>query len=434
MSNRITNAWAALRGHTVGVERPGDQGLQNPPQGPFDFNAAMMSLGQPTASGNIATAQQCVRVIVESLARCPWVVGRTMDARLDTWERIEHPVNAVLNMGSGLFDAAASRKYVLSAFVRSGDGWYLIGRNDMGQPMELIPADVISEGVFPNVRRRAAPAGTQAIYSYPDPRDLIGIHNETFDGVQSLSPIAAHAKAALSTIADATRMFSVKMRTGDLADKFAEINIEGIDDFDAYMTKLSEALNKRRGVEQAGDVRVLPPRVTLSRQPNFSAVDMQLLGIMQWSAEDVCRAFGLHPRKAYIFAGENIRSLTQLKDIEESFVRETILGRVQSVEEALTRHLLTSEERAMGLKVRVATEVLSRGTMSDRALMAEMLAARAGILTINEAREWLGKPPIEGGDRLLPPKGAPEPPGMGGGNEPPEPETEDDDDEEMENG
>ena len=72
--------------------------------------------------------------------------------------------------------------------------------------------------------------------------------------------------------------------------------------------------------------------------------------------------------------------------------------------------------------VKTDTWPVSLGSEEDRANVADTLVARAAIMTPNEARErFFNLPPIEGGDKLLQPKGAPGGT-MGGGEEEPEEE------------
>ena len=89
------------------------------------------------------------------------------------------------------------------------------------------------------------------------------------------------------------------------------------------------------------------------------------------------------------------------------FERWSIQAHVQRVQAQLTAKLLSAEEAADGLVVRMPADRIREGSWTEQVRAVELAVARGGLLTPNEGRQRLRYPPLEGGDQLLQPKGAP---------------------------
>ena len=296
--------------------------------------------------------------------------------------------------------------------------------------MRLLPVTVTTSGVYPSVQRRIQLPGVSGRGQFVEGKNLVGFHDTSWNGVESLSPIEAYAWESAVLLSESQRMFMRKMG-GPLANRFAEMSpdLASLDDPVKYRQEVQADMNSMGGVDDSGTIKVLDPGIKLANQPNWSASDLQLIEFLRLSIEDICRLYHVHPRRIFQFDAKNSTAQPMLREDAERFVRESIAGPAAEISANLTMSLLTPVERLDGLSIVVDTDVLAGSALFDRAQTAERLGSRGGIITINEARRMVGFGPIEGGDRIYQPKGSPEVPDKDGapfteGNQSEEPEDE----------
>ena len=180
------------------------------------------------------------------------------------------------------------------------------------------------------------------------------------------------------------------------------------------MQKLSQARQlyseEFSGARQAGQVPFLPPGMAYKHIP-YSAVDIELVKLLELSIEDVCRIYEVPARKiAHYRSGIRYPNDVEAANTEweEKMYRRTHLVNAQ-----VTSQLLTPIDRMNGLSVRFDTRWIAAGTISQRIASADQGVARSMVLTPNEGRHFIQHgtlprlDPIEGGDELIAPKGGP---------------------------
>lgn len=128
----------------------------------------------------------------------------------------------------------------------------------------------------------------------------------------------------------------------------------------------------------------------------ISPEDAQMLETRQFSIEEVCRFFGVPP-VLIGHAGASTAWPTSVEQQQIMFVQFTLRRRLKRIEQAISKQLLTSEDRARGVVAEFNLEGLLRGDSSGRAAFYQTMT-QMGAMTINEvcARENL--PRKEGGD------------------------------------
>ena len=377
-------ARAALTG-PVPVVDPDDPGfaVYNPPQ-----------------ASSIPVAWACVNVLADALTRCRLFVTRR-----------GHPLAAMLQSPSRVYDPAQLWGQLYSAAIAGGNGYALIMRDASGQPAGLAPCTatprVASRGLQYTVQLRHM---EQATPSPVAARDIVALHGPGYDGLVSPSPVASAAREALGVIASANQHNRQSLNRG--------MNARAVLTMDPQIASLTPTQREEimrvvassyAGARNAGTIPLLPPGVSPAQTGGMSAVDMQLIELMRWSVEDVCRVFSVPPRMVG-HTTHGMRVETKLGQQGEDFFRWSLAPWITRIEAQLTAKLLNAADREAGVRVRMSADALSQGTFAERVAAIDQAVAKAGVITINEGRAVLGYAPRADGDRLILPAGTPEKP------------------------
>jgi HK97 family phage portal protein len=128
----------------------------------------------------------------------------------------------------------------------------------------------------------------------------------------------------------------------------------------------------------------------------ISPEDAQMLETRQFSIEEVCRFFGVPP----VLIGHAGASTAWPTSVEQQiimFIQFTLRRRLKRIEQAISKQLLSAEDRARGIVVEWNIEGLLRGDSAARASFYGS-GLQAGWLTINEVRGRENLPAVAGGD------------------------------------
>ncbi|RAP39091.1 phage portal protein, partial [Rhodovulum viride] len=99
---------------------------------------------------------------------------------------------------------------------------------------------------------------------------------------------------------------------------------------------------------------------------SISPEDAQMLETRQFSVEEICRFFGVPP----VMIGHPGGTTAWPTSVEQQgllFQKFTLRRRIKRIEQAVAKQLLSPEDRAAGLSVRVNMEALLRGSSAERA-------------------------------------------------------------------
>ena len=395
--------------------------------------------GGEAGAETIPVAYACVNVMTETMARLPKYAAKMEDPRDDYWDAdVEHPVTALLRQPSRDFDSWQFWEWFFRCRYLTGNAYAYIRRQG-GRPVELVPAYIDRYvGVGGKVDRPIRLWNQQEGYfsdsMVVSPANLLELHGPGYDGISSPSPVLWAANKALATIGLVLEHNEQAIRRGQLlkqvitsSEVFAGMPAE-------KRAELKQDLERSySGALNAGRVPVLPPGFDVTSMAGMTAVDMQLMEVMRWSALDTCRVWNVPPRMVYV---ADVRtsprvSSASLESDAESFTRWTVTPEAERAMAQLTAKLLSPEERMMGMGVRVSADRIGVGSWTERVMATDVIVAKAGVLTPNEGRRRLGYPPHPDGDRLLSPTGAPAQ-GPATDGEPPDMEDEENGDEENE--
>ena len=132
------------------------------------------------------------------------------------------------------------------------------------------------------------------------------------------------------------------------------------------------------------------------QQLGISPEDQQLLETRQFGVEEICRWFDVPP---VLIHHSNVTTWgSGIEQIIDGFHKFTVRPILISVEQALTKRVLTAAQRAR-YSVEFNFDALLRGSLKDR-MQVYAQAVQNGIKTRNECRQLENDPPIEGANIL----------------------------------
>ena len=383
----------------------------------------------------LPAAHAAIALLATQMTQLPFSVGRLLDAGQDYWREIEdHPIALLLRDPCTFLDPWQFWEWIYTCLFSSGNAYAYI-RRVRGLPVELIPATLAAapEWVGAGFRRyeinlmqdyrRASGASPMVVSDL----DIFSLHGPDFDGLVSPSPVQRYASTTLKTIAAA---MGHQQRAFDGQDIRNAVTVDAAlrDRTPQQLRDLSKLL--RETIEEArksGKFPVFPPGFNLASNTGMSPADLQLVDLLKWTIEDVCRCWGVPPRMLGHYH-EGFRQ-SKFEYQQADFERLSLRGHSLRTRSQATRSLIPAVERSEGVGVLLPTDRARMGSFSEEVAAVKMAVSDGGFVTINEGRRRLGYPDHEDGDRLLSPKGAPAQGGGTGGQEPPDPEDMDPDDE-----
>ncbi len=132
------------------------------------------------------------------------------------------------------------------------------------------------------------------------------------------------------------------------------------------------------------------------QQLSLSPEDQQLLEARKFGVEEIGRWFGV---PAVLINHSNVTTWgSGIEQIMEGFYKLTIRPLLISIEQAITKRVLTASQRAK-LTVEFSFDALLRSSLKDRAQIYATLVQN-GIQTRNECRQLENLPPVDGGNEL----------------------------------
>lgn len=386
-------------------------------------SSASVTVNETTAM-RLSVAMACVRLLSSVQASLDLKVERRDGV---TWvPEPDHPVQRFLDSPNAMYSAYMFLEMLAWRLHTDGDGLAVLRRSGSMRPAEalIIDRSHVSR-VFRGSDRRLKyqlvyPDATGSIRNEVLDQDFIlHVPGPGFDGLLSPSPIRHYAREALGLALAAQTHQSKMFANGARPSGTIEFP-EGVSDEAVQATKENWQA-AYAGLENVGKVAPLYSGAKFN-PITFSSADSELLASRQFSVEDVARVWGvpLH------MIGANQKSTSWGQGIQEQtigFIRYVLGPHIARVEHEFGRKLFRDDERAR-YRVRVDSSSLMRGTPAEHANMLEVLVQKAAIITPNEARARLGEQPIDGGDELRQPSGAPVQ--SSAPNLAPEPEPDDD--------
>ena len=353
---------------------------------------------------NVSAVYQCVNVISKNVARLP----------LRLYKR----------SASGVFvpDNTDWLQYILGIQPNERQSAYDFW-NQTVQQMKMTGMAVIipqwSENIFGdsrsirNLDRLVLCSPGSAHYDYTTRGwkvydELNGIHRDFMEnevvvlrepsrnGVEGVSPVT-HARITISTILAGDTETRERFKKGGNVKGFISNEAPAAAGYNKYTKKQMEDLSAQKDIFfQSGGMVTWLPGGTKFNQLMMTSADMQFLESRKFAVKEICRWFGVSP--SFVFEGATANSQESQK-VRSDFVTDTLEPLLVQIETELRRKLFSWKD---SVTHRLQFDRMALAS-SDPKAAVDLAAARiaAGIDTINEAREALGRTPVEDGDTIL---------------------------------
>lgn len=371
-----------------------------------EMNRLLEFLGLDPALGGSVDSEAvyfaCLKVLSESMGKLPLKIQQA-DAKQGIRVAREHPYYRMLNERPNRYmSATVFWSYMELCRNHHGNAYAWIDSRVPGRT-QLWPLDPAKVAPVYDDAMKLADA-PDLYYRVATPRGIMVLGSEeilhfkshnTRDGLVGI-PVREQLASTIEGSAKAQEMVNklyengmtaklVLQYTGSLNDDNVQMLKDGIQ---AYA---SDDLKK-------GLQNIIPvPFGTTLTPLNLKLADSQFLEIKQYTAMQIAAAMGVKP---YQIGDYSKSSYASAEAQQLSFLVDTLLFNVKQYEEELGNKLLSDDEVAAGYHVKFNTTVILRADHKTQ-IEALSLAVSSFLYTPNEAREFLDKPAIEGGDQLL---------------------------------
>jgi HK97 family phage portal protein len=208
-----------------------------------------------------------------------------------------------------------------------------------------------------------------------------------------VTPITACGLAAIEALRiqeNSTAFFASGSQPGGVIQAPGHMDLE-------TLNRVRDAWNAGFTGENVGKVAVLSDGMKYD-QLAVNATDAQLIEQLNWTAKDVCTAFGVPPHKINAEPPPNLAGSVQALELQ--YYSQCLQELIENVEETLDLGLGLAPDTIDGR--RIGTE-FDRGDLLQMDTAGRVDAAvkttTGGVLSPNEARvRWMDAEPVAGGD------------------------------------
>lgn len=349
---------------------------------------------------SVAAVYACVGLIGGAIASMPFhLFRRTADGR----DRYDSDLWWLFNESP--FDgwtAASAWHFAAQSIALRGDGFWQIHRasaytNTIIGLEPLLPS-LVDKGSrkkptdpYPVVDRASG------ALRYVDPADMLHFPGIGFDGLCSLTPIAAALRPAASIALAADQYAGAFFANGARAD-FA-VTVPG-----SLSKEQRDILRETWAARHSGVGNAHLPAVLSGgmdvKQLTMSAEDAQLLSTRKHQVEDVARIFGVPPH----MIGYTEKTSSWGSGVEQmsiGFVRYTVGRYLDAIAQEINRKVWPRNRQVFGEFNRDSLLEGDTGAQSTYFSKALGGPGTQGWMTVNEVRRLKNLPPIEGGEKLV---------------------------------
>jgi HK97 family phage portal protein len=374
---------------------------------PLDNSDALKIFGiVPSAATGIAvtaeSAMRCppfaaaVRAISNAIAQCDAFLY-SVDAQggRDRQLPADHPAARVLERPNPWTGAALFQRQLITDVILAGNAIAVVVRAGE-KPRELhrlVSSRVsirIDDATGEPRYEYSMPGGGSRTYGY---RDILHLRGPSTDGIIGRSVVTLGAEAiglALLLERHGGQMFSRAARPGGLLKAPGKVNAD-------TAKRLAESFDASAAGQNAGKTVVLEENWDYITT-EFKSTDAQYLENRTFQVRDIARLTGVPPVMLADLEFAAQRSNTA--ELNQAFLNSCIAPILEEFEDNLERILLSEEERDR-YEIEFDVSDLTRADVAAR-FASYKSGVESGVLTINQAKQREGLPPIgEAGDRPM---------------------------------
>ncbi|WP_157926066.1 MULTISPECIES: phage portal protein [Methylosinus] len=336
-----------------------------------------------------------VKLISEAVATLDAHLVRETSTGRETIAPTDHPAARVLERPVPWLGESEWKRQIVADALLWGDGLALVNRV-RGEPRELPRIDPRSCNIIVDMVTGepsytvALQQGGSETFTY---KDVVHLRGQTLDGAKGLGLVSLGAEAiglALVLEGHATRLFSRGARPGGVLEMPTKIHPD-------VMSRLRESFAQvYQGTHNSGKTAILEQGVKFTPL-QLSSVDAQFLELRKFQTLEIARLLNI---PAVLLNDLEHATLNNSAALAQLFLDRTISPILELFEDALERTLLTDEERDGGYCIEFCTNNFVRVDL-DKRFAALKTGIESGVLTLNEARQREGLPPVEGGDKPM---------------------------------
>jgi HK97 family phage portal protein len=307
-----------------------------------------------------------------------------------------HPLYWLLH-DSPNFDQTALDfwEYMTAGIELQGNAYALINRRSDGLITSLQPIrpDAVQARRLANgsIEYRWTEEGRETVRPDKQVLHIRGPLGDALSGVSTLTACRGAFDAAIAADGAAETVFANGIRTTGVftTEPNVALTREQRTEFDNYLRE------KYQGARNSGRPLLLD-RGMKFQSLDLTPEDAQMIETRGWGVEEICRIFGVPPH----MVGHTEKNTSWGSGIEQQtlgFVKFSLRRRLERIEQALMKQLLTKAERDAGVVIEFNLEGLLRGDSANRSAFYQSGLSN-GWLTINEVRALENLPPIDGGN------------------------------------
>ena len=328
----------------------------------------------------------CVRVLADTIAAMPWYVCKRDK---DNISHRVYPTPAVIRQPCADINLTEWKWMVVATLALRGNSFHMItGRDNAGNPTGLMP--IHPDYVF--LERRVN------VLEWYDPiYRVLGTRIPNEDIIHIKRFILPGEPLGLSPISQGARAIGITLAAEEYGHRYFKdsANPSGILKTDQNLDPDEIERNMKEWVSSNGGRR-LP--AFLSGGLDFKTItitpeESQFLETRRFQVSDIARLYGVPPH----LIGDQEKATswgTGIAQMNLGFMTYTLMGWINCIEAAISQFL------PGGRVVQFDTSALLRGDFTSQ--VAAIAAARnASLLSANEGRQIIDRPPIPNGDGYL---------------------------------
>lgn len=348
----------------------------------------------------VTAVLSCTRVIAEGVAQVPWMVMRSQPQASGRVQRIparDHPLWLLLNRKPNRWQTSfAFRETITAHQVIAGNAYVFLSRSAAGRLLELVP-------IPPSRVRLDVQIDGEIIYwvsgrdgaERPLTRcDIWHLRGLSWDGLVGDSVVRLAREAiglSMSLEETQAKLQSNGIRVSGTYSVEGSLGPKAYEDLKAWITK-----------EFAGGAAqwMLLDRGAKWHPNTMSMVDAQHHEARGRQIEEICRAMRVLP----VMVGHETKSQSYASHEQMQLAHHvhTLMPWYERIEQSTDCALLTDAEMEQGYYTLLDGSALMRGAMRDVAEYLSRLVL-TGILTRNEARDFLDRNGLDGLDDPITP-------------------------------